>query len=145
MWFDYASSKREDTLKIDINAIYRVKIKRGEEYYLFNATKRCLSGDNKPISFSHDLYGYHKQPVIVWRHSQEKHANEPTVTEYAQGYENPWDKEEVRKLLEGSDVPCEHFYVGREGITSEPISDQIYSINNVQDFLEGSFEDLWDL
>ncbi|HEY5631742.1 MAG TPA: hypothetical protein VIR31_06415, partial [Nitrososphaeraceae archaeon] len=76
----------------------------------------------------------------------ERNVSEQKLTAYEQGFELKWDKEEVKKLLESSDIPCQNFYVGPTGQSAnDPIADRRYQIFNQEDFLEGSWEDLYDL
>lgn len=143
VWFHNLAAKRKDAYKITINSIYRVKTKKGDEYYLYHAQKRCLDGNGKAVDID-GLYGFHKNPIAGWSSNSNKNGRQPVVTGYTRGYELKWDKAEVKKLLDSSDIPVEQFHVAREGNGAEACS-CIYTINNVQDWLEGPFEDLWDL
>ena len=70
----------------------------------------------------------------------------PSVSGYKHGFELQWNKEDVKKLLESSLRPCEQLYIGHvDPSANEPAEDRRYKINNLQDFLEGKFEDLYDL
>lgn len=143
--FEVAAKKRPDTLKTTVGAVYRIKTKNGEEYYMYNAQKTCMGDNDKQLFFDFDGYGYHRHPIVAWKYSSSKQEKVPSVVGFSHGYESKWSKEDVKKLLDKSEIPCEQFYVCREGVLSEPTSDTKYTINNVQDFLEGNFEDLWDL
>jgi hypothetical protein len=51
-----------------------------------------------------------------------------------------------KKLLASSYLKCEYFYVGPAGLSpNDPVGDRHYKIENKEDFLNGSFEDLMDL
>ena len=92
-------------------------------------------------------YGWHKKPIIKLMWNEARAANEPQIVAYESAFEFKWDKNEVKKLLlDSSAVPCKDFYVGVAG-TNEPVSsrDRLYQIRNLEDFLEGSWEDLYDL
>ena len=79
-----------------------------------------------------------------WNETIQK--SEPTVTGYEHGFELPWNKAEVKKMLDNSCIPCEYFYVGNSGIlATEPVASPYYQIQSSKDWLEGSFEDLMDL
>ena|SRR5207249_11987051 len=80
------------------------------------------------------------------QYNEGKNEQEPHVSGYRHGFELPWNKDEVKKLLDSSVYPCEQFYVGPCGTSAnDPIADRRYTINNLQDFLEGSFNHLIDL
>jgi hypothetical protein len=80
------------------------------------------------------------------RWNETKNTNVPDVTEYKQGYELPWNKDEVKKMLDSSYLPCEFYYVGNvSGNANEPIATPYYQIFNLTDYLKGSFEDLFDM
>jgi hypothetical protein len=101
---------------------------------------------NDPESFSYCGYGYHRVPIVSHRYNEATNTKEPDVTSFEQGYELKWSKEEVKKLLESSFLPCEYFYVGLTGSSpNDPIAAPYYQIFNLQDFLEGSFNDLFDM
>ena len=142
--FEQRVRARPDTLKILITAIYRVK-HDNKEYYFYNITRTCKDALDHPNRFSYDGYGHHRTPVITMRWKEGIEKSEPTVTGYEHGFELPWNKSEVKKLLDSSVVPCEYFYVGNSGtLATEPITNH-YQIQNKEDFLEGKFEDLMDL
>ena len=143
--FEQRVRARPDTLKILITAIYRVK-HDNKEYYFYNITRTCKDALNHANRFSYDGYGHHRTPVITMRWKEGIEKSEPTVTGYEHGFELPWNKSEVKKLLDSSVVICEYFYVGNSGfLASEPVASPYYQIQSSKDWLEGSFEDLMDL
>jgi len=78
--------------------------------------------------------------------NEAKGVREPAVTSYKHGYELKWDKEQVKKFLDSSFLPCELFYAGYTGDNAnDPIASPYYQIHNRQDFLEGSSDDLLDM
>jgi hypothetical protein len=146
--FDDRCRLKPESLRVTINAIYRVKnLRSNEEWYFYNAVKSCNNALNEPAEpFSYQGYGYHRVPVVSMRWNEIKNTREPAVTEYKQGYELQWNKNEVKKLIDSSFLPCEYFYVGNVGgNANDPIASPYYQIQNLQDFLEGSFEDLFDM
>jgi hypothetical protein len=143
--FELKLKERPDTLKVIIHQIYRVK-HDNQEYYFYNATKTCKNALNSLEIFSYSGYGHHLTPKITMRWNETTQKSEPTVTGYEHGFELLWNKAEVKKLLDSSTVVCEQFHIGRSGpIASEPLASPYYQIQNKEDFLNGSFEDLWDL
>ena len=91
--------------------------------------------------FSNDGYGHFRAPIISLRWNNEKAINIPDVSAFEHYFDLPWKKESVSALLKLSTVPCENFYVGKSGfLASDPIASPYYKINNIEDFLTGSFE-----
>jgi hypothetical protein len=145
--FDDITRQKPESSKILVTSMYRVKTLQNEEFYFYAATKTCNNALNQPAEpFSYEYYGYHKSPVVTMAWNETKGTSEPKVTGYLQGYELPWNKDEVQKLLKSSTIPCQEFYIGKAGTNSnEPIEDHRYKIYNMKDFVNGSFEDLYTL
>jgi hypothetical protein len=136
---------KPQSLKVTINAIYRVRTDAGEEFYYYSDFKTCSNKLNQPADpFSYEHRGYHKRPIVKMQWNEAKAMNEPQVVGYSAAFELPWNKEEVKKLLDSSFVSCKNFYVGEAG-EREPIKDHYYQIRNVEDFIEGSWQDLFDM
>jgi hypothetical protein len=136
------------SLKVTISHIYRVKDPRSaEEWYYYNTVKTVNNALGSPAEpFSYQGYGHHRVPVVGMRWDEAQGKNITDVIGYKHGWEQKWDKEEVKKLLDSSYLPCEYFYVGYTGDSAnDPIAMPFYQIQNLQDFLEGSFEDLMDI
>ena len=143
--FEQKVRQNPNSLKILISAIYSVK-HDNIEYYLYNMTRTCKNKLNNPEVFSYQGYGHHLTPKITMRWNETIQKSEPSVTGYEHGFELPWNKAEVKKMLDSSTVPCEYFYVGKSGtLATEPIASPYYQIQSSKDWLEGSFEDLMDL
>ena len=143
--FEQRVENKPASYKIMINSIYRVRNLDGEEFYYYSATK-SKDDLNHDITFTHDQFGYHKIPKVTMQYNEGKNEQEPHVSGYRHGFELPWNKDEVKKLLESSAYPCEQFYVGHAGgNANDPVADRRYMINNLQDFVEGPFNDLIDL
>lgn len=145
--FDDRAREKPETLKVLINSVYRVKTPDNEEFYFYSATKTCKNALNNPERpFTWDSYGYHRRPVISFQWNETREISEPKITSYEQAFELKWDKNELKKLLDKSPVACHNFYIDHAGLSSnEPIGDHRYAINNTEDFLNGSFEDLMSL
>ena len=143
--FEQKLRMNPNSLKILISAVYRVK-HDNIEYYLYNMTRTCKNKLNNFERFSYEGYGHHRTPKITMRWNETIQKSEPAVTGYEHGFELPWNKAEVKKMLDSSTVTCEQFFIGRSGIlASEPIASPYYQIFNIEDFLTGSFDDLMDL
>ncbi len=142
--FEDRVREKPESLKVNVNAVYRVRTNTGQEFYYYTAFKTAENALGTPVDpFSYEYYGYHKRPIVRMQWNEIRSTNEAKVVGYEQAYELPWDKEEVTKLLDSSFIPCMNFYVGRAGNSaSEPIEMHRYQIRNKEDFIEGSFEDL---
>lgn len=138
---------KPQTLKTTINAVYRVRTSRADEFYYYAANKTCDNALGQPVEpFSYEHYGFHKSPIVRLQWNEQRAINEPRVVGYTSSYELKWNKQEVKKLLDDSFIPCENFYVGRAGQNAnEPIESHRYQIRNQTDFVDGSFEDLMGL
>jgi len=141
--FENMCNQKPESLKIMITSMYRVKTLQNEEFYFYAATKTCNNALNQPAQpFSYEYYGYHRSPVVTMSWNETREKTEPKVTSHIHGFELKWDKQEVKKLLDSSIIPCENFYVGKAGVNANPIEDHRYQILNMNDFINGSFEDL---
>lgn len=145
--FEKRVAAKPDSLRVIISAVYRVRDSKKNEFYFYNASKLVFNSLNNPEAFSHQGYGFHRRPIVAMQYDESLGRREPKVTGYEHGFELKWDKKEVKKLLDSSTVPCQLFYVGPVGVnSSDPIStDRYYQIHNVEDFLEGSYDELWDM
>jgi hypothetical protein len=145
IWEEMAR-KRPDSVRKSVNSIYRVRKAKDEEYYYYVGHKTCKNALDNLEVFSYEHFGYSRRPVVKLVQDVNTGNHEPKVTAYEQCYELKWDKNQVRKLLDSSYIPCEAFYVGKCGPTSnEPIEQHRYMIRNKEDFLNGKWEDLYDL
>lgn len=142
--WEQKASQRPSSVKVNINAVYRVKNLRNEEFFYYHALKTAVNRFNEPIEPFDCLYGYHRRPIITLQWDEAKNAKQPRVSGYESAFEFKWDKEEVKKLLDSSFIPCQSFYVGHAG-EKEAIKDRYYRIQNVQDFIEGSWDDLYTI
>lgn len=140
----FEQKQKPGSQKVNVNSVYRVRTQTGEEFFYYQALKTAVNRFNEPIEPFDCLYGWHRRPVISLQWDEAKNAKQPRVSGYESAYEFKWDKEEVKKLLDSSFIPCQAFYVGHAG-EKEAIRDRYYSIKNVQDFIEGSWDDLYDL
>jgi hypothetical protein len=145
--FDDRARDKPESLKVSINAVYRVKNLRNEEFYYYAASKSCNNALNRPAEpFSYQYYGYHRSPIVTMRWNEIRNFSEPNVSTYKHGFELVWNKDNVKQLLDSSYLPCQLFYIGNVGNDSlEPIASRYYQIQNMTDFLEGTHEDLMAL
>jgi len=145
--------QKPESLRTTINHLYRVKNLNngdelfGKEFYYFGATmmaKNMLGQEGEP--FSYDRYGFHLRPKLELQYDEALNEKKPRITSYEPVWEFKWDKEEAKNLLASSYLPCEQFYVGKCG-KREPIDEggRHYQIFCLEDFLEGTFDELMSL
>ncbi len=111
--FDERCRLKPESLKVTINAIYRVKnIRTSEEWYYYNAVKSVNNSLNQPAEpFSYQGYGHHRIPIIGMKWNETRGENVPDIVSYKHGWELQWNKDEVKKFLDSSFLPCEQFHV----------------------------------
>lgn len=144
--FEYRRSRKPESYKYDIDAIYRVRDARDKsmEYYFYQKKGRVLN-DNDEVETTNSLtYGYIVEKEHELKFNPKTKTKEPVRIRDNPTYLLPWNKEEARKLLEGSEKSCLNFYVGTAGSTGQgdAAAKDISFIKDQNDFLEGNFEDL---
>jgi hypothetical protein len=144
--FEYRRSRKPESYKYDIDSIYRVRDPRdrSKEYYFYQKKGRCLNDNDSIESTNSMTYGYvvEREHELKW--NQATRGKEPVRVRDNPVYLLKWNKEEVRKLLEGSEKECLNFYIGStgtQGQANNPARDLLF-VRDQNDFLEGSFEDL---
>jgi hypothetical protein len=75
--------------------------------------------------------------------NERKGINEPKVIGYESYFEYKWDCEHAKRLIDESFIPCTNYYIANVG-NRDPV-DIPYTITNLEDWLTGSFDDLFDL
>lgn len=145
--FDEYSRMKPESLKCNINAVYRVKDKLGKEWYYYHGNKTCENKFNQPVSpYFFENEGWHKSPKIGLTWNETRGQHDPAVVGYTGAYENPWNPQEVKALLDSSFIPCNSFYVGKASENGrDAIEERYYSIQNREDFIEASWSDLYDM
>jgi hypothetical protein len=145
--FEYRRTLHPKTYKYSINSIYRVRDARdfSKEYYFYQMMAH-VDNDNGEPEYSNSLtYGYavEREHKLEWNDKIKQ--KEPVRIRENPTYFFEWNKEEVKKLLDGSEIPCINFQIGTAGAKGQgdsPVSGPLYAVKSVEDFLEGSFEDL---
>ncbi len=106
--------RKAETYKYDIDAIYRVRdaSDKSKEYYFYQKKGR-VENDNGDIETTNSLtYGYvvEKEHELKW--NQVNKCKEPVRMRDNPTYLLKCYKDEVLKLLEGSEKSCFNFYLG---------------------------------
>jgi hypothetical protein len=100
--------------------------------------------DDPEYSNSH-TYGFAIEHIHELRWNPKTKRKEPFKIRDDPVYFYKWDKKEVAKLLEGSDVPCPNLYIGiasSKGQGNISSATELKAIKNRDDFLNGDFESL---
>jgi hypothetical protein len=147
--FEYWKSQRSSTYRYVITRIDRVRnYKRTEEYYFYQM-KQYVQNDNDVEEESRELtYGFAVEKKHELKYSPRINAKEPIFKRDIPTYFFKWDKDQVRKLLEGSDEPCRNFCLGDMGDKGQGESSSSKNIVQLghpsaqNDFIEGDFDDL---
>jgi hypothetical protein len=144
--FEYRKTLRPDTYKYDIESIYRVRDPhdRSKEYYFYQMKGRVDNDNKEPEHSSALTYGFavEKEHELKW--NSKIKSKEPVRMRDNPTYFYEWNKSEVKKLLDGSEKQCLNFYIGYAGTQGQgdtPITN-VLSVKDVNDFLDGGFEDL---
>jgi hypothetical protein len=145
--FEYRRTLHPDTYRYSIESIYRIRDSRdySKEYYFYQM-RAHVDNDNEVPVYSNSLtYGYavEKEHKLEWNDKIKE--KEPVRVRENPTYFFKWDKNEVKKLLDGSEIPCINFQIGTAGMQGQgdsPVNGMPLTVKNVEDFLEGNFEDL---
>jgi hypothetical protein len=145
--FDYRRSQKSSTYKYDIQAIYRVRdpYDKSKEYYFYQKEGTCLNDNGDPERSGSYTYGYASIPIHELRWNPKTKRKEPFKLRDDPVYFYKWDRKEVAKLLDGSTIPCQNFYIGiasSKGQGNLASASELKAIKNRDDFLNGDYDSL---
>jgi hypothetical protein len=150
IFYEWVKNKPE-TYKKSVYAIYRVATKEQprKEYYYYRTWETVMQDNNIPRPPFESTIGVHMKPIITIEQSKDESGKPVSVKKAAKHvnvWELEWNPKEVKTLLDSSFTRCESFYVGiASPHPEERIEGNPYTIHNVEDFLNGKFDDLMDL
>jgi hypothetical protein len=145
--FEYRRTLQPNTYSYSIEAIYRVRdpADKSKEYYFYQKKGKVLNDNDEPEYTNSLTYGYAIEPVHELRYNPKVKRKEPFKIRDDPIYQFAWNPKEVRKLLDGSEIPCSNLYIGTAYAKGQgtlgPATD-ILSIKNKDDFLNGNFDQL---
>lgn len=145
--FDYRRSLRPNSYKYVIESIYRVRNPndKAKEYYFYQKHASVLNEKDEPEHSNSLTYGYAVEHVHELRYNFKAKRKEPIKLRDDPVYMFQWDKKEVIKLLEKSEIPCTNLYIGNGFSKGQgslgPVS-EVRSVRNKDDFLNGDFDTL---
>jgi hypothetical protein len=143
---EFRRKLRPDTHKYIINRIDRVRdpTNRKKEYYFYQADNKALNQNDVTERSGNLTYGFFIEIVTELQWNDQQRIKQPVELRKDPIYLYDWNPKEVRKLLDGSDIPCLNFYIGtadRKGQPQMGIND-VKAIHNQDDFINGTFDDL---
>ncbi|MGI0002091.1 MAG: hypothetical protein ACRD42_03320 [Nitrososphaeraceae archaeon] len=144
--FEYRRTLKPETYKYEIEAVYRVRDARdrSKEYYFYQK-KGSVENDNGNTEFTNSMtYGYAVELEHELKWNYRIKSKEPVRMRSNPTCFFKWDKDEVKKLLNGSEKSCLNFYIGVAGTTGQgnnPAT-EVLTVKDQSDYVEGDFEDL---
>jgi hypothetical protein len=145
--FEYRKSLRLNTYSYRIEAIYRVRdpSDKTKEYYFYQKSAKVLNDRDEPEYSNSLTYGYAVEPVHELKYNPKIKQKEPSKIREDPIYSLKWDKKEVSKLLEKSEIPCSNLYIATGFTRGQgslgPVKD-VLAVKNLDDFLNGDFDQL---
>jgi hypothetical protein len=145
--FEYRRSLNPSSYRYTIEAIYRVRdpANKEKEYYFYQKHGKVLN-DRDEVEYSNSLtYGYEIEPIHELKYNPKVKKKEPMKVRNDPVYFFEWNKKEVQKLLEKSEIPCTNLYIGigySAGQGSLGSITDVHSVKYLPDYLEGCFDDL---
>lgn len=145
--FEYRRTLRPNTYSYTVESIYRVRdpANKTKEYYFYIMKARVLNDDNEPEYSNSLTYGFGVEPVHELRYNEQAKRKEPVKVRVDPVYYFEWNKKEVAKLLEKSEIPCINLYIGMaygKGEGNLGIAKDILSVKYKDDFLNGDMDTL---
>jgi len=152
MEYEDAARLRPDTERKFVRSIYRVKTQKKnvegqqtDEALYYHLDRICNAYSGKSVAYE-GRYGARMIPIttpIMDEHGRVKRWDKTSEYPY---FEMPFSVENFNKLLELSGTKVEQFYLVYASQNGpEPIAKDRYQIWNKDDFLQGTFEELWDM
>jgi hypothetical protein len=144
--FEFRRTLKPQTYKYTINRIDRVRdaTNRKKEYYFYQMEATCLNENDGTERTGNLTYGYAVEEVTEIKFDPNTRKKVPVKIRDDPIYLYEWNPKEVKKLLDGSDVPCMNFYFGtsdRRGQPGNGIND-VKPVYNQDDFLNATFDQL---
>lgn len=145
--FEYRKTLRPNTYSYNIEAIYRIRDPndKSKEYYFYQKKGKVLNEKDEPEYTNSLTYGYCVEPVHELKYNPKIKQKEPSKIRDNPIYFYEWNPKEVKKLLDGSEIPCNNLYIGLGRSKGQgslgPVND-VFTVKNKDDWLEGRFDDL---
>jgi hypothetical protein len=145
--FEYRRTLRPSSYSYNIESIYRIRDPndKSKEYYFYIKKGKVLNEKDEPEYSNSLTYGYAVEPIHELKYNPKTKRKEPVKIREDPVYFYKWDKKEVSKLLEKSEIPCSNLYIGigvsKGQGTLGPIKD-VKGVKNKEDWLTGDMDTL---
>jgi hypothetical protein len=155
--FNHIAKKRPDTVKKYVVWVFRVKAaptsnKKSKEtppkeYLVYYQHQTALAHNDDEVSYSGNV-GVWSKPLskLAKTADGEPERYKPAGNEWV--YEIPFSKEKLKEIIDSSETEVTQFYLchaAKSGDNWIGNNNKQYSIHNVDDFINGSFDELWQM
>lgn len=154
--FNHISKKRPDTVKKFVVWIFRVKAAptsnkktkdTPKEYLVYYQHQTALAHNDDEVSFSGNE-GVWSKPLSKLSKSNEGEPEKmkPSGNEWV--FEIPFTKEKLKEIIDESETEVTQFYLcnaAKNGDNWVGNNNKQYSIHNLDDFINGGFDELWQM
>jgi hypothetical protein len=148
--FNQIANRRPDTRKDYIVWIFRVKTgkkKGAPEKIVYYRHSTALAFNDQEESFS-ETVGYFKKPIATAVKDVEGNTVSVTKARDEFVFYIDYDPKALKDLIDKSATEVTQFHLAfsqKSGESWVGNNNTQYSIHNVEDFIEGEFDDLWDM
>ena len=151
--FNHIAKKRPDTVKKYVVWVVRVKgptvskKDKNKEYLIYYQHQTASAFNDQEEQFSNTV-GYYSIPKTKVIRNVEGEVDEVRNVGNEFVYEIPYSKETLKKLLDESETEVTQFHLAHGAHSGDSWvgnNGKLYSIHNVDDFLNGSFNELWEM
>jgi hypothetical protein len=154
--FNHIAKKRPDTVKKFVVWVFRVKAAptskkqskdTPKEYIVYYQHQTALAHNDDEVSYSGNE-GVWSKPLskLAKTSDGEPERIKPAGNEWV--FEIPYTKEKLQKIIDESETEVTQFYLchaAKTGDTWVGNNNKQYSIHNLDDFLNGGFDELWGM
>lgn len=154
--FNHIAKKRPDTVKKYVVWVFRVKAPPSskkskdttpKEYIVYYQHQTALAHNDDEVSYS-GIEGVWSKPLSKLAKTSDGEPERYKSIGNEWIYEIPYTKERMQKLIDESETEVNQFYLcyaAKNGTNWIGNNDKQYSIHNVDDFLNGEFDELWNM
>lgn len=153
--FNHIAQKRPDTVKKYVVWVFRVKApptsrkskEKPQEYLVYYQHQTALAHNDDEIAYSGNE-GIWSKPLSKLSKTIEGEPEKykPSGNEWI--FEIPYSKEKLQKIIDESETEVTQFYLCnavKSGDNWIGNNNKQYSIHNLEDFLNGGFDELWQM
>lgn len=153
--FNHIANKRPDTVKKFVVWVFRVKAaptskkskETPKEYLVYYQHQTALAHNDDEVSYS-GTEGAWSKPLSKLAKSQDGEPERYKSTGNEWVYEIPFTKEALKKIIDDSETEVTQFHLchaAKSGDSWVGNNNKQYSIHNFDDFINGEFDELWQM